>query len=71
MVRVFLETASCGNQGDQEVQCYTGNVKPLVNRKNNGMVGARRAFASKVRAAMIDGLGMRAADDDRGQSWAS
>ena len=31
------------------------------------MVGARRAVASEVGAAMVDGRGMRAAADDRGQ----
>ncbi len=31
------------------------------------MVGARRAVASEVGAAMVDGRGMRATADDRGQ----
>ena len=30
------------------------------------MVGARRAFASRVGAAVVDGREMRAAADDRG-----
>ena len=34
------------------------------------MVGARRAVASKVGAAVVDRRGMRAAADDRGQQQA-
>jgi len=35
------------------------------------MIGARRAVASTVGAAVADGLEMRAAPDDRGQPWAN
>ena len=56
-----------GDQADQEAQRYIENVQPMVNRNNNGMVAARRAIACKVGAAMVDGRGIRAAADDRGQ----
>ncbi len=42
-------------------------IESLDNRKSNGVVGARRAFASMVGAAVVHGLEMRAAADDRGQ----
>ena len=57
-------------QGDQEARRYIENFKPLVNKKIKGMVGARRAVASKVGAAVVDRRGMRAAADDRGQQQA-
>jgi hypothetical protein len=57
-------------QGDQEARRYIENFKPLVNKKIKGMVGARRAVASKVGAAVVDRRGMRATADDRGQQQA-
>ena len=54
-------------QGYEKARHYTENCKPLVNRKNNKMVVTRRALASKVGVAMVDGRGMRAAAYDRGQ----
>ena len=53
--------------GDQEAQRYIEHVKLQVNRKNIGMVGARRAIASTVGAPVVGGREMQAAADDRGQ----
>ncbi len=45
-------------QGDQEARRYIENFKPLVNKKMKKMVGARRAVAIKVGAAVVDRRGM-------------
>ena len=37
-----------------------------MNRKNNGMMGSRRAVASTVGAAVVDGCEMRAAAVEEG-----
>ena len=52
-------------QCDQEAQRSIDYILSLVNRKIYGTVAPRRAVASRVGAAMVDG--MRAAADDRGQ----
>ena len=41
-----------------------------MNRKNNGMVGARMLIARRVGAVVVDGHEMREAADERGQPWA-
>ena len=57
--------------GDQEAQRNIENVQSQVNRKNYGLMDARTAVASMVGAAVVDGLEMRAAPDDRGQPRAN
>ena len=44
-------------QGDQEAQLTKEHIQSLVQvvRENNEMVGARRAFASKVGATVVGG----------------
>jgi hypothetical protein len=42
------------------------NINSILNRKNSGMVGGRRAVTSRVRPAVADGLEMRAAATTRG-----
>ena len=53
--------------GDQDARRYIENIQSQVNRKNNGMMAARRAVARRVGAMVVDGRKMRAAADDRGQ----
>ena len=53
--------------GDQEAQRCIENIESIVNRKNNGLMGARRMVASSVGEAVVDGHEMRAPADDRGQ----
>ena len=53
---------------DHESQRYIENVQSQINRKKNEMMGsARRAATSMVGPAVVDGLEMRVAPDDRGQ----
>ena len=58
-------------KGDHETQRSIESCLSLVNRNNNGMMGARRAVASTVRAAVIDGCEMRAAVGRGGRGGAS
>ncbi len=39
----------------------------LVNRKNNGMVGARKVVASRLGAAVVDGREMRGGSGGAGR----